>query len=56
MAVAVALATQCPYCVAIHSKAARKTGANEEDLGEVAFVAAAIKAGGAFTHATHYIA
>jgi AhpD family alkylhydroperoxidase len=53
MAVAVALTTQCPYCIEIHGKAARKAGATDEELAEVAFVAAALRAGGAITHATH---
>ena len=56
IAVAVALATQCPYCIDVHSAAARKAGASEAELAEAAFVAAAIKAGGAITHATHFIA
>lgn len=56
IALAVALATQCPYCIEIHASAARKAGASEEELSETAFVAAAIKAGGAITHATHFIA
>ena len=55
MAVAVALTTQCPYCVAIHRDAAKKAGATEEDLAEVTFVAAALRAGGAVTHGTHLI-
>jgi AhpD family alkylhydroperoxidase len=56
IAVAVALATQCPYCIDVHSAAARKAGASEAELAEAAFVAAAIKAGGAITHATHFLA
>lgn len=56
MAVAVALATQCPYCIDVHSQAARKAGASEAELAEAAFVSAAIKAGGAITHATHFVA
>jgi AhpD family alkylhydroperoxidase len=55
MAVAVALTTQCPYCIDIHSKAARRAGATEEELAETAFVTAAIRAGGAITHATHFV-
>jgi len=53
IAVAVALTTQCPYCIAIHTKAARDAGATNEQLSEAALVAAAIRAGGAITHATH---
>ena len=53
MAVAVALTTQCPYCIELHTKAAREAGANDAHLTEAALVAAAIRAGGAVTHATH---
>jgi AhpD family alkylhydroperoxidase len=53
IAVAVALTTQCPYCIAIHNKAAREAGASDAQLAETALVAAAIRAGGAITHATH---
>lgn len=55
MAVAVALTTQCPYCIDIHADAARKAGANDEELAEAGFVAAALRAGAAVTHATHLI-
>ena len=53
MAVAVALTTQCPYCIAIHSERAKKAGATERDLAETTLVAAALRAGGAMTHGTH---
>ena len=53
--IAVALTTQCPYCIEIHGKEARAHGAGDEELAEVALVAAAIRAGGAVTHATHLI-
>ena len=53
IAVAVALTTQCPYCIEIHSKKAKKAGANEQELAETAIVAAALRAGGAMTHGTH---
>lgn len=55
MAVAVALTTQCPYCIDIHADAARKAGASDEELAEASFVAAALRAGGAVTHATHFV-
>ncbi|MGC4004439.1 MAG: carboxymuconolactone decarboxylase family protein [Pirellulales bacterium] len=55
MAVAVALTTQCPYCIDIHSTNARKAGATDDELAETALVAAAIRAGGAITHATHML-
>jgi AhpD family alkylhydroperoxidase len=53
IAVAVALTTQCPYCIELHTKAARDAGATDAQLTEAAVVAAAIRAGGAVTHATH---
>jgi AhpD family alkylhydroperoxidase len=53
MAVAVALTTQCPYCIDIHSGNARKAGATDVELAEAAMVAAALRAGAAVTHATH---
>jgi AhpD family alkylhydroperoxidase len=55
IAVAVALTTQCPYCIEIHGKEARALGADDAELAEVALVAAAIRAGGAVTHATHLV-
>lgn len=53
MAVAVALTTQCPYCIEIHAKKARQAGATEQELAETTLVAAALRAGGAVTHGTH---
>jgi AhpD family alkylhydroperoxidase len=53
MAVAVALTTQCPYCIDIHAKRAKKAGASEEELAETTLIAAALRAGGAVTHGTH---
>jgi AhpD family alkylhydroperoxidase len=53
MAVAVALTTQCPYCIELHVKAARDAGATDQMLAETATVAAAMRAGAAITHATH---
>jgi AhpD family alkylhydroperoxidase len=53
IAVAVALTTQCPYCIDIHTGNARKAGATDVELTEAAMVAAALRAGAAVTHATH---
>ena len=53
IAVAVAVTTQCPYCIDIHSQGARKAGATEAELAEAAIVAAALRAGASMTHATH---
>jgi AhpD family alkylhydroperoxidase len=56
MAVAVALTTQCPYCIEIHSKKAKSAGATEAELAETTLVAAALRAGAAMTHGTHTLA
>jgi len=53
IAVAVALTTQCPYCIEIHSGNARKAGATDAEMTEAGMVAAALRAGAAVTHATH---
>jgi AhpD family alkylhydroperoxidase len=53
IAVAIALTTQCPYCIEIHSGKARKAGATDVELAETTMIAAAIRAGGAVTHGTH---
>ena len=55
MAVAVALTTQCPYCIEIHSGKAREAGATEVEISEVVTIAAALRAGAAITHGTHAI-
>lgn len=56
IAIAVATTTQCPYCIEIHTANARRAGATEAELAEAAIVAAALRAGGAITHATHALA
>ena len=56
MAVAVALTTQCPYCIEIHTKNAKKAGATEVEMAETTMVAAALRAGAAMTHGTHTLA
>ena len=53
MAVAVALTTQCPYCIEIHMKDARRAGATDTMLTEAAMVAAAMRANATVTHASH---
>jgi AhpD family alkylhydroperoxidase len=55
MAIAVAVTTQCPYCIEIHAKRARAAGATDAEIAEATLVAAAIRAGGAVTHAAHAI-
>src|SRR5574337_1837303 len=51
IAVAVAHVTQCPYCIRGHTKAALHHGASQEELMEAIWVAAEMRAGGAFAHA-----
>jgi AhpD family alkylhydroperoxidase len=53
IAVAVALTTQCPYCIDLHTRRAKQAGATEQELAETTLVTAALRAGGAMTHGTH---
>src|ERR1700756_3292106 len=50
IALAVACTTQCPYCIEVHSQAAKAQGASREEIVEASFLAAALRAGGAATH------
>jgi AhpD family alkylhydroperoxidase len=52
IAVAVAHVTQCPYCIQAHTRAALRTGATEAQLIEAIWVAAEMRAGGAYAHST----
>jgi AhpD family alkylhydroperoxidase len=52
IAVAVAHVTQCPYCIRSHTKAALRHGAAAEEIMEAIWVAAEMRAGGAYAHAT----
>lgn len=52
IAVAVAHVTQCPYCIKGHTKAALRAGATSEELMEAVWVAAEMRAGGAYAHST----
>jgi AhpD family alkylhydroperoxidase len=56
IAVAVAHVTQCPYCIEGHTKAARRAGATAQELMEAVWVAAEMRAGGAYAHAAIMIA
>jgi len=55
IAVAVATATQCPYCIDVHSKNAIKKGASNEELAEAILVSSALCAGGAYAHMINMI-
>jgi AhpD family alkylhydroperoxidase len=50
IALAVACTTQCPYCIEVHTKAAKGAGASREEIVESTLLAAALRAGGAATH------
>jgi len=52
IAIGVAHTTQCPYCIEGHVRAAKKAGASDQEISEAIFVAAALRAGGAFAHST----
>ncbi len=52
IAVAVAHTTQCPYCIRGHTFGALRDGATEREIMEAIWVAAEMRAGGAFAHAT----
>jgi AhpD family alkylhydroperoxidase len=55
IALAVALTTQCPYCLEVHKKSAVSAGATRGELVEMSIVAAALRAGAAITHASHLL-
>ena len=50
IAVAAAHITQCPYCIKGHTKAALKHGATPQEIMEAIWVAAEMRAGGAYAH------
>lgn len=50
IAVAAAHITQCPYCIRGHTNAALKHGANAEEIMEAIWVAAEMRADGAYAH------
>jgi AhpD family alkylhydroperoxidase len=50
IAVAVAHVTQCPYCIRGHTSAALRHGATAEEIMEAVWVAAEMRAGGAYAH------
>jgi AhpD family alkylhydroperoxidase len=50
IAVAVAHVTQCPYCIRSHTKTALRHGAAAEEIMEAIWVAAEMRAGGAYAH------
>src|SRR3954471_9765150 len=52
IAVAVAHVTQCPYCIQGHTRLALRTGNSPEEVMEAIWVAAEMRAGGAYAPST----
>ena len=50
IALAVACTTQCPYCLEVHTRAAKRAGASRQEVAEASMLAAALRAGAAVTH------
>lgn len=50
IAVAVAHTTQCPYCIDGHTTLASRKGASDSEVMEAVWVAAEMRAGGAYAH------
>lgn len=52
IAVAAAHITQCPYCITGHTRLASRKGASPQEIMEAVWVAAEMRAGGAYAHST----
>jgi AhpD family alkylhydroperoxidase len=52
IALAVAVTVQCDGCIVVHTDAALKNGATEEEILEALSVAVSVKAGSALIHST----
>ena len=52
IAVAVAHVTQCPYCIRSHTKSAMRKGATKEEIMEAVWIAAEMRSGAAYAHAS----
>lgn len=50
ISIAVALTTQCAYCIDVHSRNAARAGATREEIAEAVFIAASLRAGAAVGH------
>ncbi|WP_096199467.1 carboxymuconolactone decarboxylase family protein [Bacillus sp. FJAT-45350] len=53
IAVASAHATGCPYCIELHTKAAKTADATIQEISEAIMVATALKAGAALAHSVN---
>jgi AhpD family alkylhydroperoxidase len=50
ISLAVALTTQCAYCLDVHTRAAKMAGASAAELAELISIAAAVRAGATMGH------
>ena len=50
MAITAAHVTQCPWCIEAHVARAKGKGCSDEEIAEAVWVAAAMRAGAAFSH------
>ena len=50
MSIAVAVTSQCAYCIDVHTRRAAAVGASREKIAEAVFVAAALRAGATVGH------
>ena len=50
MSIAVALTTQCGYCLDVHTRRAHAAGASRAEIAEATFIASALRAGAAAAH------
>lgn len=50
ISIAVALTTQCSYCIDVHTRNAAEAGASREEIAEAVFIASALRAGAAVGH------
>jgi AhpD family alkylhydroperoxidase len=55
IATASGVASQCPYCIDVHTKKAEKLGATSEELAEAIMVTSALRAGGSYAHMANMI-
>ena len=50
MSVALALTSQCGYCLDVHTRRAHAAGASRAEIAEATFIASAMRAGAAAAH------
>ena len=47
ISIGIALTTQCPYCIEVHTLKAKEIGITQEELSETIMIAAALRSGAA---------